>query len=172
MILFSFFLSLTALLFKITTFPDLPILPFIPLLAILSLLRPFPKTVLLATVSGFLVDLLSSDPLGIHALNYALCILICFRFRSLFSSESPLQLGLYTIIYSFVSTGLQIALLFLFDRRIEFLGKWWLVQLASLPVIDALYAFIWFAGPLALYRAINHTWTIYWLKKNNPTFRN
>ena len=118
MIIFAFLLSLMALFLKITTFPDLPILPFIPLLAILSLLRPFSKTILLATLSGFIVDLLSSDPLGIHALNYALCTLICFRFRTLFSSESPLQLGLYTILYSFASTQLQIALLFLFDRRV------------------------------------------------------
>ncbi len=167
MILFTFALGLIALFLKISTFPDLPILPFIPFLALLSLLRPFPKALLIATVSGFIVDLLSSDPLGIHALNYVLCILICYRFRTLFSSESPLQLGFYAALYSFVSTQLQIALLFLFDRRVEFLGKWWLVQWTSLPVIDAFYAFIWFAGPLALYRTIYRTWNVYWLKKNN-----
>jgi rod shape-determining protein MreD len=171
MIIFSFLLSIIALFLKITTFPDLPILPFIPFLALLSLLRPFSKVLLAATLSGFIVDLLSSDPLGIHALNYTLCILICFRFRSLFSSESPLQLVFYATLYSFVSTQLQIGLLFLFDRRVEFLGKWWLMQWMSLPVIDAIYAFVWFAGPLALYRTMYRTWTVYWLKKNNPISR-
>lgn len=167
MILFSFLLSMMALLLKITAYPNLPIIPCIPLLALLSLLRPFSKALVIAASTGFIVDLFSADPIGIHALNYTLCILICFRFRSLFSAESPLQLGLYTALYSFISTHLQIALLFLFDRRVEFLGKWWLVQWASLPLIDATYAFIWFAGPLALYHTIHRNWVIYWLRKNN-----
>lgn len=172
MVIASFFLSLIAYFLKLTSFPMLPILPFIPFLALVSLLKPFSKALLLVTLVGFLVDLLSSDPLGIHAINYALCLLICFRIRTLFSLESPLQLVLYSALYSFVSTQLQIGLLFLFDRRIEFLGKWWLLQWISLPLIDAMYAFVWFTGPLALYRTIYHTWTVYWLKKNNLTFRN
>lgn len=171
MIILSFILSLTALFLKITIYPGLELAPFIPFLAILSLVKPFKKALPLATLAGFIIDLLSSDPLGIHALNYTLCILICFRCRSLFSTESPLQLGLYTALYSFVSTQLQIALLFLFDRRVEFLGKWWLVQWLSLPVIDAVYAMIWFAGPLALVRFLHKTWTIYWLKKNDQNSR-
>jgi rod shape-determining protein MreD len=171
MIPFAFLLSLIALFLKISVYPGLELAPFMPLLAVLSLLKPMAKAIPLATLAGFIIDLLSSDPLGIHALNYTLCVLIAYRCRSLFSAESPIQLGLYTALYSFVSTQLQIALLFLFDRRVEFLGKWWLVQWMSLPLIDAVYAMIWFAGPLSLFRFTHRTWTVYWLKKNDQNFR-
>jgi rod shape-determining protein MreD len=167
MILFAFFLSLVALFLKLTIYPTLELAPFIPFLAVISLLRPFTTALPLAALAGLIIDLLSSDPLGIHALNYSLCLLICYRSRWLFSAESPLQLGLYTALYSFISTQLQIALLFLFDRRVEFLGKWWIVQWFSLPLIDAAYALIWFAGPLALTRALHRYWIVYWLKKKD-----
>jgi hypothetical protein len=169
MIILSFFLSLIPFFLQILVYgPSLPILPFIPLIALSLLLQPLSKTLFISAFTGLLVDLLSADPFGIHALNHAATAALCFRGRSLFSVERPLQFSLYTAICSFVSTILQIALLFLFDRRVSFQGKWWLAEWTLLPLIDALYAFMWFAGPLALFRSVHRLWEVYWLKKKSP----
>jgi cell shape-determining protein MreD len=172
MILLSFFLSATFLCLQTISpfFTKIPILAFAPFLALLGLVRPLSKTLHWSCFAGFLIDLLSYDPFGIHALNYTLTSLFCFRWRRRFSAELPLQFGLYTAFFSLISTLLQTAMLFLFDRRILFQGKWWLSDWPLLPVCDALYALLWFAGPLALYRMLRRTWGIYWLKKNQNAF--
>jgi len=169
MILLSFLLSLVPFALQVFLYgPTLPILPFIPFIVLCLLLKPLSQTLFLSGATGLLVDLISSDPFGIHALNHTLTAALGLRGRLFFSAESPLQLSLYTAICSFISTGLQIALLFLFDRRITFQGKWWVTEWAILPLLDALYAFLWFAGPLALFRIAHRFWAIYWLKKKNP----
>jgi hypothetical protein len=38
-----------------------------------------------------------------------------------------------------------------------------------MPVIDALYAFVWFGAPLALFEKIRLMWVHYWLKRKNPS---
>ncbi len=121
MILFAFLLSLVPFALQIFIYgPSLPILPFIPLIALSLLLQSLPKTLFLSSACGLLVDLISSDPFGIHALNYVATSAFCFRGKSFFSAESKIQYSLYTAICSFVSTTFQIALLFLFDRRVSF----------------------------------------------------
>lgn len=170
MIVFAFFLSLFIFYFQCILYgSSLPILPFIPWLAFLSLLCPLLRTLFLSFAAGLFLDSISTDPFGIHALNYTLTAALCYRWRSRFSPDNPLQLCLYTALCSFVSTQLQIALLFLFDRRILFGGKWWATEWAFLPIFDALYALVWFAGPLALFRIMRRTWMVYWLKKKNPS---
>jgi len=162
MIPFSFLLSLMALIIQMHM--HFPILAFVPFLAVVSLLAKFSNAILLAALAGFCLDLVSSDPFGIHALNYSLCVLALYRYRTLFSATIPLQFSIYTAVFSSVSTILQIGLLFLFDSEPKFLGRWWLV---CLPCIDAVYALIWFAGPLALVRMGRRMWSIFWLKRNS-----
>jgi cell shape-determining protein MreD len=166
MIVFAFLLSLLPFALQIFIYgPSLPILPFIPFIAFSLLLQSLPKTLFLSALCGLLVDFISADPFGIHTLNHAATSAFCFRGKSFFSAESPLQYSLYTAICSFVSTNFQIALLFLFDRRVSFQGTWWLTEWTMLPVFDALYAFIWFAGPIAAFRMIQRFGAIYWLKR-------
>jgi rod shape-determining protein MreD len=154
MIVLGFCLSLAYLALQtISPFcAKIPILAFVPFLALLNLLRPLSKALQWSCFAGFLIDILSYDPFGIHALNYTLSSLFCFRWRRRFSAEIPLQFGLYTAFFSSVSTVLQTLMLFLFDRRILFQGIWWITDWPLLPVCDALYALLWFTGPLALYR--------------------
>ena len=169
MILLAFFLSAAFLsLQTINPFwAKIPVLAFAPFLALLGLIRTLPKALHWSCSVGILIDLLSYDPFGIHALNYTLSSLFCFRWRRRFCAEIPLQFALYTAFLSGISTLLQTLMLFLFDRRILFQGRWWFTDWPILSVCDALYALIWFAGPLALYRNLRRLWGIYWLKKNH-----
>jgi len=168
-IAFAFLLSLVPFALQIFFYgPALPILPFLPPIVLSLLLRSLSKTLFLSAACGFLIDLISADPFGIHALGYALTAALAARGRPLFSAESPVQLSLYTAICSFIYTPLHIALLFLFDRRVFFHGKWWLAEWTLLPALDALYALVWFAGPIALFRIVHRLWTHYWTKRKNP----
>lgn len=148
---FAFTLALAALFFKTILFPNFVLLTFAPFLAIVTLSSPLPKCLILAFISGATLDLLSNDPMGVHALNYTVISLIFFRYRRYFSAQLPLHLSLFTFFISFGSTILQLFLLFLFDRRIPFTGKWILGDLILMPAMDALYALLWFAYPLKLF---------------------
>ena len=169
MLLFAYFLATLALWLQATLYPTLPILPFTPFLSLACLLRPLNQTLLWSFFAGVTVDLISSDPFGLHALTYCLASAFSYRIRKLFSSELPLQHALFTALLSIAATLIQITLLFLFDRRVPFCGIWWLTDWATLPVLDALYTLVWFAAPLALYRSLHRRWVIYWLKNKNPS---
>jgi cell shape-determining protein MreD len=124
-----------------------------------------------------MIDLLSDDPIGVHALNYTITALFLFRFRKYFLYDHPLHLSLFTILVSFCSTLLQLFLLFLFDRRIPFTGQWAFGDLLAMPLADALYALVWFALPLRGYLHICRRppmlykkGSIYWLKLKKRFF--
>lgn len=165
MLTIAFFLALTALLLQGVLIPKLTLLAFAPFLAIAILKRPWIRALSLSALSGCLLDLLSDDPMGLHALNYTLITALLFRFRKHFLYDQPLHLSLFTALISFLSTLLQLVLLFLFDRRVPFSGGWIVADLIGMPVIDALYAFVWFTAPLSLCEWARRLWKLYWLKK-------
>lgn len=147
--------------------PRVAILAFAPFLALATLRCELNRALWLAAFAGSVIDLLSDDPMGLHALNYVLVTAILFRFRKHFSHDQPLHLSLCTASLSFLSTCLQLILLFLFDRRVPFNGKWIFGDLVGMPLIDALYAFVWFAAPLYWIEKFRTKWVLFWLKKKN-----
>ncbi len=169
MLILATLLGTIALILQGIIVPTLPYLAYAPVIS-LYILRCSLNRALWASVGcGALVDLISDDPMGIHALNYALTTAILYRFRKHFLYEQPLHLSLFAAFTSSLSTALHLLLLFLFDRRIPFNGKWFFADLAGLPAIDALYAFVWFAAPLALFVKIHRIWVLFWLKKKNSS---
>ncbi len=165
MTLFAFLLSTIVFSLQSTLYPELPVLAFAPFLALVCLLRKFSHAVLFSTIAGLLLDLFSQEKFGFHALVYASVSALCFRWKKRFSVETPMQFSMYTALVSLVCTTLHITLLFLFDRRIPFPGRWWMTEWLCLPLFDGAYALLWFTGPLALYRELRRQWAIYWLKK-------
>ncbi|HSX13721.1 MAG TPA: hypothetical protein VLE96_04785 [Chlamydiales bacterium] len=151
MLYFTFLLSAIALFLQTTLFPQFVILAFAPWIALTILTRPLPKCLPYVMIIGAIVDLLSEDPMGVHALNYTLIALVLYRYRLYFSFDQPLHLSLFTFLVSFGSTTLQLFLLFLFDRRIPFTGEWVFGDLVLMPIADALIAIVWFAYPLKLF---------------------
>jgi len=167
MLIFSFLLGTIALLLQCVLLPRLSILAFAPWIALLCMRCPLDRTLWLSALAGAMVDLISDDPMGLHALNYVLTAALLYRFRNHFLFDQPLHLSLFSGLVSGVSTLLQLALLFLFDRRVPFGGRWVLADLVGMPVIDALYAFVWFAAPLALFAWLRRYWVHYWLKRKS-----
>jgi rod shape-determining protein MreD len=167
MVIFSFFLAVLALFLQSFLIPRISILAFAPFLSLLTLKERLPKALWCSALSGALLDLLSDDPMGLHALNYTLATAFLYRYKRHFSYEVPFHFGLFTVFISSLSTLLQLSLLFLFDRRIPFDGKWILTDLIGMPILDGLYAFAWFVVPLAMFEKIKKYWVLFWLRKKN-----
>lgn len=168
MLIIAFLLGTITLFLQSILFPHFVLLAFAPWIALVVLYCPSPKCLYLACLSGIFIDLITDDPMGIHALNYTIIAWFLMRYKRYFLYDQPFHLSLFTLLVSFCSTLLQLFLLFLFDRRIPFAGQWAFGDLVFMPVADAIYAFLWFAWPL---RLINHGST-YWLnikKKLFPT---
>ena len=169
MLIFAFILAILAVILQGLLIPRIAILAFAPLLALLALRSDLPRALWLAALAGSIMDALSEDPMGLHALNYVLITAFFFRYRTHFSYDQPSHLSLLTALISSASTLLQLTFLFLFDRRVPFGGRWVFTDLVGMPVIDALYAFVWFAAPLALADKLRRMWVLFWLKRKNPS---
>jgi rod shape-determining protein MreD len=165
----AFALALAAWILQGAVFPQLAFFPFVPFAALAVMTRPLSSALWLSAFAGLLVDLGSSDPIGVHAINHTLSAALFWRIRRHFSADRALHLSLFTGLMSFVSTFSLAALLFLFDRRVPFHGKWVLLDCLCMPVIDALYALVWFSSPLLAYAFLRRHWTVFWLKKKNPS---
>lgn len=169
MLVFAFFLSLAALVLQGVLVPRLALLTFAPFVSLSIMRCKYARALWLSAMAGACIDLVSDDPMGLHALNYTLIAALLFQYRKHFLYDQPLHLSLFTGLISILSTILQLFLLFLFDRRVPFGGKWIFADLVGMPVIDALYAFVWFAAPLALFDRLRRLWVLFWLKRKNPS---
>lgn len=167
MLIFAFFLAIAACFFQSIFFLPFAILPFAPWLSLVSFSCNRLKALWLSALTGAFLDLISDDPMGVHALNYALSVALLFHYRKYFLLGNPLHLSLFTSLVSFTSTLLQFFLLFLFDRRIPFSGKWAFGDLIGMPIADGIYALVWFAAPLALFAKGRHLWGLFWLRHRN-----
>ena len=164
MLLIAFFLSLCALLLQGVLIPRLSILAFAPFLALVIMKQKYNKALWSSAFAGCIMDLLSDNPMGLHALNYTLITAFLFQFRSYFSHDHPLHLSLFTGLISILSTLLQLTLLFLFERRVPFAGRWIFGDLLGMPIIDSFYAFVWFGAPFTLLTNLQKLWKVFKIK--------
>ena len=142
-------------------FPGMHLFAFAPFLALLCMHFSFCSALWLAALAGTCRDFLVSDPAGIYALHYTLLCAIFFRWRSLFK-EHPLQLPLFSALISFFALPLEIVILFLFAQGV---GRFPLFEFFVGPLVDGIYSFFWFVGPLALLDWGANQWKIW---KLNP----
>lgn len=168
-LIFGFILSSIMLLVQTVIFPGVSFLPFAPWIALVILKASksseLPRTLWLTSLAGVFTDLFSDHPIGLYAIVYCLSSLFLFRIRTHFLHEKILHLSIFTMLISFVSTQLQLFFLFLFDRRVPITGKWAISDWFGMPLVDGLFACIWFAGPLFLLSKANRIWVLFWLKK-------
>lgn len=169
MLIVAFLLSTIALILQSIFLPQISILAFSPFLALALLRGSLYQALWLSFLSGALIDLLSNDPIGVHALNYTLTTALLFKTRRSFLYDEPFHLSLLTVFYSCFSTIFQLLLLFLFDRRVPLQGRWAIVDFLAMPCIDGLYAFVWFHGPLTFYSKLKKMWDLFWIKRKRAS---
>lgn len=167
LIFFAFFLATAASLLQGVLLPGFSLFAYAPWLALITLRCSSIRALWGAILAGAFVDLLSDHPFGLHAIAFATTSFLLLRFRKHFFFDRPLHLSLFSALISELLTLLQLFLLFLFDRRVPFSGKWVLGDLLAMPIVDGFYALIWFAGPLALFEKLRRQWGLFWLKKKN-----
>ena len=148
----SFFLALITALFGTALLPNVRLMAFAPFLALLYMRKSFVTSLWIACLSGLLIDLLASQHrFGIYGLGYCLITVLLYSQRKHFFDDKPLGLALFTALISFFSTSLQ---LIVFERGISLTWKLACTDLIGMPLLDAVYAFVWFTCPIKVYQHI------------------
>lgn len=151
-LVFPFCLSFFALLFAPLFFPTIRLVAFAPFLVFVFLRRPFFPSLWIATFCGLLVDLCNTDTrFGLFSLTYLVTASICYRINAYFFEDSPLSISLYTAFIASVFSIFQMIFLSFFHKSLPFNWQVAFTNFLFMPLLDALYAFIWFSSPLVLY---------------------
>ena len=138
---------LIALFFSLSSFTS--VLAFSPYLAILYRRSGWIKALWIATLCGLILDLLSTSPFGLHALQMLLVTIFLYRLR-IFFVDKPIGLASYTALISLTSTLFSRFALIVCDLPLPFTLKGFLTDFILMPIGDALYAFLFFSCPFIL----------------------
>lgn len=142
---------LIALFFALTSL--FPLSPFAPYLAILYRRSTWIKALWVATGCGCLLDLLSSLTFGTHPLQMILTTSLLYRLHIYFI-DKPIGLASYTALISLTLTLMARLLLTLHGSTLPFTFQGLVTDFILMPLVDALYAFFFFACPPLAYRLI------------------
>jgi len=149
---FPFGLALFFTLFTTVFFPKIPLFTFSPFFALLYYRRSLATALWIATLSGLMIDLLTSEfRLGIHAWDACITTLLLYKQKKHFFEDKPLALSLFTILISATSTLMQWLLIATFDRSLPLSGKGIVTDLFLMPIVDGAYAFFAFTCPMQLF---------------------
>jgi rod shape-determining protein MreD len=128
-------------------FPELRLLPFAPFLALSYYRLSFPGALWAALGTGLLFDLMTSEMrFGFYALNFLLVTIIFYHQKKHFFEDKSVAFSLYTALISLGST----LLLFPF-HDLSFSLPSLFSDLIVMPLLDGVYAFLWFTTPAKLY---------------------
>lgn len=147
-LVFFFLYTLAIILLFAGVEPNLRLLFFAPFLVIAYYNKGLRSCLWLALLCGLIVDLLSSQTrLGTYAFNYCLTTWILYNQKRHFFEDSPTTFPIMTFIFAFISTLMQVALLYIFGQPIELSWDWIKNDLIRLPLYDAFYAGIAYSLP-------------------------
>ena len=163
------FISLFSLIF-FSSFFYIKFIYFAPFIIFLFYRLKLISILWIAILLGFFEDLFSSSFFGISAISYLLCSIILYREKRFFN-DKPINLSLFTIIFSLLYSIFNPILFFIFDKKINLSIKWLAADLIIFPLLDGIYAFILFAMPILLIERVTkfgfkNLWTIF-TKKNS-----
>ena len=141
------FISLFSMIF-FSSFIDIKFIYFAPFIIFLFYRFSLITILWIATLLGFFQDLFSSSFFGISAILYLLCCIILFREKRF--TDKPINLSLFTILFSLIYSIFNPILFFIFDKKINLSIKWLAADLIIFPLLDGIYAFVFFAMPILL----------------------
>jgi rod shape-determining protein MreD len=133
-------------------FPGWRLMFFAPFLVILYYQKSFITCLWISLACGLLLDLLSShERIGLNAADYCLTTFILYKQRRHFFADSLSTLPLMTLFFSFISTLLQLCLIYVFQNKVNISWQWAFTDLVAFPVLDATYAFVIFILPFLFF---------------------
>lgn len=147
-----FSLSLIALCFGGAFFPSIRLAPLAPFLVVCFYRLPFRQCLTLAFVSGLLIDLLSTQfRFGLFGVIHLLASALLYGQKKHFFEDRPLPFCLYTSLTSTFLSGLSLLAAKFSSMEMAISFPVLLSDLVFMPLIDGLYAFLWFVCPISLY---------------------
>lgn len=154
----AFFLALFGALFGTALVPHWHVMAFAPFLAITYQRNKLLGALWLALICGLIMDLITSQfRMGMFSLNYLLTTLLLFSQRRHFFEDKSLAISLYSALISFVSSLIHFFLLFCMGNNPAFSLKFFMADLLVMPLFDAVYALVWFIGPIKFCRYLQRT---------------
>lgn len=129
-------------------FPAWPLMAFAPCLVIIFYQTSILTSLWAAALCGLLLDLLSSHShLGLYAANYCLTTALLYGQQRHFFADSISTLPLMTFFFAILSTIIQAAIFYAFEKENVFSWAWVMTDLIFLPALDVVYAFVCFLLP-------------------------
>ncbi len=165
-LILAFLFAFVPFIFLPVFFSFLHLTFFAPFLIIAYYKKPFAVALWFSLLCGLLMDLVSSQHhLGLHAFAYGCTTWVLYGQKRHFFEDRPSTLPIMTAFFAVLSTLIQIAMLALFEIPLPISWAWVASDLVLMPVLDALYAFVWFTLPsLFMPRIPRHE---YFLQKDN-----
>lgn len=155
-----FFLALVFALFSTALFPRLHTLPFAPFIPLVISRHSLVKSLWLAAFVGFCMDLLTSQAsFGLYSLCFTLTTAVLYRHKWHFFMDKPIGLPSFTFLFALISTPIHLVLLSIFGKAISISAQSLFSDFLMMPIIDGVYAFLWFNCPIIWY---------YYIKKTKP----
>lgn len=150
-LLLAFGLALVAALFGTLFFPALRLFAFAPFIAIVIMRSSLLTSLWLSLLCGLIVDLTSAGMrFGTLSLCTALTTFVVYKQKRHFFEDKTYSLALFTALFSFVMTLFSLLSLYAFDKPLQLSWRFLMSDLIGMPLLDALYAFLWFTCPFRL----------------------
>jgi rod shape-determining protein MreD len=135
-------------------FPSLRFYSFAPLLIIMMVENiSFVKILWISVLCGLFIDLFSNNTFGLNAINYAIAVAICYRYKNLFN-EKPINISFFVYLFSIVFLIASYILLFTFEKSFSTKFSHLISDMVMVPVINAMYAFFGFSIIFLFYKSI------------------
>ncbi|MBN2479298.1 MAG: hypothetical protein JXA94_03640 [Parachlamydiales bacterium] len=164
-IIFSFMIACMTAIFISAISKSLTLIYFAPFIILFFYRSSLIFSLWVSLLAGFFIDLFSSSHFGIYSLNYTICSVFLYNERRFFK-ETQINLILFTYVYSLIFSIINPILFFIFDKKIILSIKWVATDILFMPLIDGLYAYLFFALPVFLINKLKRVnyrilWKIY-----------
>lgn len=152
---FPLCLAVFVALFGSVFFPYFRVIALAPFLAFVYTRYTLLRCLWIASLCGLLLDLTTSQlHFGIYALIYTFATLIAHPQKRHFFVDKPLALSIYSAITSAIISLFQLFFLCFIDKKLPFNAQLILSDLFIMPLLDGLYALLWFTLPFKIYTYI------------------
>jgi rod shape-determining protein MreD len=143
-----FFMALIPALLAPAIFPSLKLTFFAPFLVLVYYKKSYLSSMWIALFCGLIMDIFSSQArFGLYAVNYCVTTWFLFRQKRHFFEDSVSTLPIMTYFFAVISSLVQVLLLSIFVKSMHLTLVWVGTDLIMMPILDAIYAFVWFTLP-------------------------